>query len=396
MQSVWKNPFFIAGIIVGLLFGLFIGWVLWPVHYINAYPADLRHSDKVDYILLVSREFQRTGDWQALQRRLSTFPKKDLPDLFVEARKTYADHPEYTDALDATWKFISEHGNLTESQPSTEEATSPPPAEQKKGGAKGLAYLGLLVILIIIALSAIKLYQWIQGQRSQMPAPMARDLETESYPPQADTPWDYPEPPVIREEVDEGEEPFIPEDESLPTEERPISPSDMPPSAPSFPEAPPPEPVEQTELIFMIEAHRDNEQTFDLARTIYLRTPDGEEINLGEYGLSETESYQGQAGRPTVMEIWLFDKHDPISPVQAYILSPWAYAQADLREKYKAKGKVILARPNTHIRLQTYALELDAEIKDVAFAQLGRGEEVFKKLGLLTKIYRRVPPQSRT
>ena len=401
MQSVLRQRLFIGGFLVGLLVGLLIGWVIWPVHYINAYPADLRHSDKVDYILLISREFQRTGDWEALQRRLSTFPKKELTDLFVEARKTYAGQPEYTDALDTTWQFINEHADLsttttstTAEQPSApqEEPSTPP----KKGGGVGkwLAYIGLLVGLLVVILALVKVYQWVRMERERMPTPMTRDLETETYPPDREVAWAHEEPPVIVQEVDEEEEGEAPEEE----EEGPAIavegasvvqvPEEPPRRAPADTRVPV-ERIASFPVVFMIEAQQDLEQAFDAAKTIYASLNGAFEENLGECGLSEAESYQNQVGHPTVMEVWLFDKNDPVSPVHAYIFSPWAYNQADIREKYANKGKIILAKPNARILLQTYGLELEAEIKDVAFAQFGQGDEVFKKLGVEMTVFRR-------
>ncbi|NPA90829.1 MAG: hypothetical protein GXO55_05205 [Chloroflexi bacterium] len=413
MQSILRERLFLFGLVVGLIVGLLIGWVIWPVHYTNAYPADLRHSDKVDYILLISREFQRTGDWEALQRRLSTFPKDTLPDLFVEARKKYAGQTEYTDALDTTWKFIQEHGNLstkTETGPQTQPSAPGQPETKKQGGHKWLYILGLLLALAVIGLALYRLYQWMNMEKDSYPQPMSRNLETESYPPPEPAPWHSPvsspveeEALVVEEEEEEDEEPpfeveergepvsVAPEHrpETIPTDGKPpaVDTSFQPPEAPSL------RLVETFYPVFMLEAQQ--EQAFDVAYTIYETLPDGSEENLGECGLSEAESYQGQVGRPTVMEVWLFDKHDPVSPVQAFILSPRAYAQADIRQKYEAKGKVIQAKPSATIRLRTYALYLEAEIKDVAFAQLGQEDEVFNKLALEMKVYRQISPQKR-
>jgi len=90
------------------------------------------------------------------------------------------------------------------------------------------------------------------------------------------------------------------------------------------------------------------------------------------------------------MEVWLFDKKDTRTR-QAYLLSPWAYDQANIRHKYEEKGKVLKAAPNNVVRLTSHSLYLEAEIKDVTFLDMPDGKQkVINKLIVEMNVHRRL------
>ncbi len=61
----------LAGLAIGLALGLTITWVLWPVEYTNADPADLRPSYKDDYVRMVAAAYQMNGNLSVAKRRLA-------------------------------------------------------------------------------------------------------------------------------------------------------------------------------------------------------------------------------------------------------------------------------------------------------------------------------------
>ncbi len=399
MQDVLRNRFFVLGLIVGIVLGLIVGWGIWPVRYSNAYPVDLRASDKLDYILLVSREFQRTGDYKALAKRLRTFPKEELPQVFTEAEKAYAQNPEYLTDIQKTWEFIKV--NSPEPLPSPAAST----AQTEAGGeSRGLMdrlipLAGVVAGLLIILYALWRLYQWVMMMREAAPEPLAHEYETETFP--EDEAWEEEEPfdEEMEGELVEGGAPVdvappppspipAPSEPRAPT--RPV-PSPVPPAEKrrpplrvlSQPTAPAIRLVETLHPVYMLQAQTD--EGYDEAFTIYDETRE----NLGECGMGEAELYQEQPGRPTVMEVWLFDKHDAVTR-QGFILSPWAYNQPDIRQKYEESGRIIVAKPGAVLRLTARSLYMEGEIKDVAFAQIGNGDEVFSKLALELKVFKRL------
>ncbi len=395
MADILRHRLFLLGAVVGLILGLLIGWVIWPVHYANAYPSDLRAADKVDYILLVSREFQRTGDYEALARRLSTFPKKVLPQVFTMAKKAYAANPQYARDIEQTWAFVRTNSASPMPTPSAATATVGP-----TGGIKGkiLPWLGVLVGLGIILYALRRLYQWVTLMREAPPTPLSREYETDSYPEEGE---EGGEGPVEREEpapvaAEPSPAPATSTSSvgatSPPASEAPTSlssptPAHRPPlRVLTEPAAPTIRLVQVFQPVYMLQAQE--EEAYDEAFTVR----DEADKNIGECGVGEAEQFQDQAGRPTVMEVWLFDKYDTVTR-QGFILSPWASKQPDIRRKYEESGRVLVAKPGAVVRLTAKSLYLEGEIKDVAFAQLGNGDEVFSKLALEMKVFKRLGGQ---
>lgn len=52
----------LVGILIGAAIGLFIGWYLWPVQWVDATPADLRTDLQNDYMMMAIDSFRVNGD----------------------------------------------------------------------------------------------------------------------------------------------------------------------------------------------------------------------------------------------------------------------------------------------------------------------------------------------
>ena len=70
-----------VGIVVGLLAGLFVGWVLWPVQYTDTELADLKPAYQDEYILMVGAAYAASGDLEQLRQWRPTVAKSDDPAL---------------------------------------------------------------------------------------------------------------------------------------------------------------------------------------------------------------------------------------------------------------------------------------------------------------------------
>lgn len=75
IQDLLKRPLVIAvvGLVAGLALGLFLGWVVWPVQFVDATPAYLRADLQEDYLRMTIDSYRVSGDvnqavqrWQAL------------------------------------------------------------------------------------------------------------------------------------------------------------------------------------------------------------------------------------------------------------------------------------------------------------------------------------------
>lgn len=71
MSSRWSR--FVLVIILGIAAGLYYGWVVNPVKYVDAPPDTLRVDFKSDYALMVAEAYQQDQDLATAQGRLAIF-----------------------------------------------------------------------------------------------------------------------------------------------------------------------------------------------------------------------------------------------------------------------------------------------------------------------------------
>jgi hypothetical protein len=62
---------FLVAIILGLVGGMYYGWVVNPVKYVNTTPDSLRYDYKADYSLMVAEVYQDEQNLTLAARRLS-------------------------------------------------------------------------------------------------------------------------------------------------------------------------------------------------------------------------------------------------------------------------------------------------------------------------------------
>jgi len=76
---------FIVAILIGLVVGLFYGWVINPVEYVDTIPAALRDDYQTDYVLMVAEVYQADGDIEQAARRLAVLGDQPPLDLVRRA-----------------------------------------------------------------------------------------------------------------------------------------------------------------------------------------------------------------------------------------------------------------------------------------------------------------------
>ncbi|NUM45171.1 MAG: hypothetical protein HUU38_10735 [Anaerolineales bacterium] len=80
---------FLLSILIGLAIGLYYGWVLSPVEYVNTTPDTLRVDYKTDYILMIAEIHQVNGDTANAVRRLGLLGD-DTPITLTQQALDYA------------------------------------------------------------------------------------------------------------------------------------------------------------------------------------------------------------------------------------------------------------------------------------------------------------------
>lgn len=82
MTSRWIK--FLIAIALGAVAGLYYGWVISPVEYIDTAPDSLRIDYKADYVLMVAEAYQVENDLGLAVRRLALLG--DSPPAEIVAR----------------------------------------------------------------------------------------------------------------------------------------------------------------------------------------------------------------------------------------------------------------------------------------------------------------------
>lgn len=88
-----------AGLVVGLVAGLTIGWVILPVQYVDSPMRDLSRRYKDDYTIMVAAAYQIDRDINAAIQRLMPLGVENVP-AYVR---------------DVTERYISQQGSGLES-----------------------------------------------------------------------------------------------------------------------------------------------------------------------------------------------------------------------------------------------------------------------------------------
>jgi hypothetical protein len=84
------------GAAVGLILGLIFAWMVWPVQWTNAWPADLSQEARAQYLAAVSEAYVYYGDAEAAEvarNRLFNL-NDDLATYIADAQKFFVDNPQ--------------------------------------------------------------------------------------------------------------------------------------------------------------------------------------------------------------------------------------------------------------------------------------------------------------
>jgi len=85
---------FLLSIILGLAAGLYYGWVVSPVEYVDTTPDTLRIDYKTDFVLMVAEVYQEDGDIENAVRQLGLLGDEDPIDL-IDGALDYAQENIY-------------------------------------------------------------------------------------------------------------------------------------------------------------------------------------------------------------------------------------------------------------------------------------------------------------
>jgi hypothetical protein len=79
----WLAP--IVLIIIGIALGLFYGWIINPVKFVDTTPASLRIDYRSDYVLMVAETYHADQNIELAVRRLAIFGSASPASLAADA-----------------------------------------------------------------------------------------------------------------------------------------------------------------------------------------------------------------------------------------------------------------------------------------------------------------------
>jgi hypothetical protein len=167
--------------IIGLLIGWFLlGWVIAPVQWINARPADLHPRWQQHYIAMVVDSYLLTGDRATAEERLASFDDETLAQYFGEVQAEF-EQAGATRQARAVSQLADQLGiTIVPVERQTAEAGTPPaaaavaqptaPAPEEPARRSVLNTLamvcGIVLLVVLLVAGAIAAFLWWQ-QRTQ-------------------------------------------------------------------------------------------------------------------------------------------------------------------------------------------------------------------------------------
>jgi len=317
-----KNPYVIGvgALVLGLAIGLLVGWVVWPVKYIDAAPQNLHPDYQRDWLSMAIDSFTLNKDVKLAERRfqdLGTYGADTLSEVELNAM------PNQLDAINA---FKAAAGATTEIPlPGLETAVSPTQAAEGTAAKTPLWRVLLFAmcgLLLVIGIAFAVLF--FLRNRSSTPATVTPAMQAQEAARQAE--WtDYSaagnEPPIAQ---------------------------------------------------FMA-SYKVGDDLFDDSFSI--DSPNGEFLGECGVGISETIGV-GDPKKVTAFEVWLFDKND-IQTVTKVLMSAHAFNDEATSQRLSAKGEPVLAEPGSQAVLDTATLKLSARIVDMNYGEGALPENSF-------------------
>ena len=413
------RPWYFAALIgfaAGLAIGLIIAWGIWPVSYKNALPQDLRPAERDHYLSMVALSLAASGDAQAAQERLQSWPTEDLaPALANLQERLLAIDPAGAAAVQQLASALNLSAAV--SRPGSGAAPGSAPAW------KTLCTSALWVLLILIGVAALTfLFRRWRAARTrptgpaiagtpQAPPPRSPDeiarREKDEWPlepagqPAADGTLssDDRESYLYGKEADLGEEPpaFVSTQEVPPRAPRPLQPEPAPYVAPS---AEPSRRVPAAAAVVAAAAAGAGPsfgKVGDYMAVFQMGEPDYDEafdINdptdgyMGQCGLQLNEPVGRNRDQAVALQAWLWDSSDPDTRTKV-LMSEGAYRDTAMRSQQTGEHEAIQVRPGTEFELESHDLLLRARVEKVDYTDQEPNRGVFAELQVRMQVYRK-------
>jgi hypothetical protein len=318
--SRWiRAPLFLNGasFLIGTLFGLIVlGWIVWPVQYVDTTPEMLRSDIQLDYLRMAVDSYSVTGDAVLARSRFEALGKNKL-DLLSALRNDGLTDPGRLNQFEILIAGLYASGS------GTAEPAATPSAGGWEDAFSVLAILGILIGGAITIVLAVNIRRHRAAAVHEAPAGQ-EDLSLEA-----------------EEELGENALPMeqgVEEAEEAGGEGK--------------------EPLERFVTTYAL-----GDDLYEDSFTI--NSPSGD--FLGECGVGISEPIGvGEPKKITALEVWLFDRK-PSRTSTTVLMSQYAHDKDDVRATLAPRGLPVLAVPGADFWMETPGLSLRVVIRELIY-----------------------------
>lgn len=390
-----------AGLLLGLLIGLVLGWQVWPVRWIDTDPADLRLEHQIDHVIATADALAATGDAAAAHRRL---------EALIDADTSWAQVANLVMRVAVSQDEAGDRASGDRIRAMYDALAMPSPLDEEFALASSGPSRGVWIGAGALGLGAVACLGWLAlnlgltGRAPQAARPAAQRPRPAAGAPTAGVPA-AGAPAAVGGQAPRPHRPLF-------TPTAPLAPEPPAPGSPSPAYAPPAQAVDDGEddweddeeaygedtdgeapayggvaredrdldeegVLGAFEAeYRLGDHEFDCSFSI-----EDEEGNfLGECGVGVTDMADGSGA--TALEVWLFDKQD-IRTVSTLVVSEYAYHDDALNARLASKGDLELAQQGLCLVLESLTLQVTATVRSYSYAKGGPGpNSVFSHLSI--------------
>jgi len=333
--SLGRQPWLLAalvGVVAFLAGWMLMGWLIWPVEWVDADVAYLRRDLQEDYVKLVAAQYAADTNTEAAVRRIAGLGPKWREILDGVAATAQGPDQARVMQLKQVVDVLAANNQM-------------PTIARGPGGGSPLGNL-LLPLVGCLLVAAVVFGAGIVYLRS-------RGGPSASRPTSARPAGSMPD--------------FV-----------------QPTLTPEAPTAAGPQSIARFMTTYTL-----GDDAYDDSFSI--DGPDGNFLGECGMGISETIGV-GDPKKVTAFEVWLFDKND-IRTVTKVIMSEHAFRDEALKSRLAAKGEPVLAAPGDTISLETATLKVTARVVDMAY---GGGalppSSFFERMTIELQAYRKTVP----
>ncbi len=304
MNIVRKYWLVAAAFIGGLILGLIFAWLVWPVEWTNATPAQLDPAYQEAYVKMTAELYSLNGNAEMVEKALGGWGG-DVVACNLAA--TTADTAERA-RLEAVAMVSNGTGCAGIATVAEEDAEA--------GGGSNSALFIAMGLLLVLALLVAAIFYFLNRRKQVSDQPESQEPTYEELPGSAQAAISEPESDVTAV------------------------------------------PIARFHTTYT-RGHDAYDDSFSIENS-------SAEF-LGECGVGIAESIGADLPKNvTALEIWLFDKSD-IRTITKVVMSDHAFFDDALKAKLAPKGEPVLARETETIVLETASLIINAEITEMEY-----------------------------